>query len=121
MAQIIQATTHSDPRGSLTVIEKILPFEIKRVFYIYNVTAPRGGHRHKRNQTALFCVKGSCKIEVDNGEKKEIYVLDSPEKILLLGPDEYRTMFDFSSDAVLMALVSEYYDPDDYINEPLKK
>lgn len=123
MAKIIEAKTNSDSRGSLTVIDKILPFDIKRVFYIYNVTADRGNHRHKRNQTALVCVKGSCKVNVETDDNNEarMYELNSPEIILFLGPEEYRTMFDFSNDAVLLALVSEHYDPDDYIIKPLKK
>lgn len=123
MAQIIYAKTNADPRGKLTVIEKVLPFDIKRVFYIYDVKEERGNHKHKRNKTALVCVKGSCKVAVssDENQETETYELNSPETILILGPEEYRTMFDFSEDAVLLALVSEHYDPDDYISKPPKK
>jgi hypothetical protein len=116
MAELIYATTHADHRGKLTVIDKIIPFDIKRVFYIYEATTERGKHSHKINKTALVCVKGKCKVRVNDGKKIEIYDLDAPEKILILQPEDYRTMYDFSPDAVLLALVSEHF-VDDYIDE----
>jgi hypothetical protein len=119
MAQIINATTHADSRGKLTVIDKLIPFDIKRIFYIYDVSADRGKHCHKRNISALLCVKGTCRVKVNDGKSTEVYALDAPEKILVLQPEEYRTMFDFSPDAVLLVLASEHFDPDDYIDEPL--
>lgn len=116
MAELIKATTHVDPRGKLTVIDKIIPFEIKRIFYIYDSTVARGNHSHKINRSALVCVKGSCKVRVNDGKKISIYDLDIPEKILVLEPEEYRTMYDFSDDAVLLVLASEHF-IDDYIDE----
>ncbi|MEI6650078.1 MAG: FdtA/QdtA family cupin domain-containing protein [Candidatus Moraniibacteriota bacterium] len=118
MAEILRAKTFVDKRGSLTVIEKVVPFDIRRIFFIYGVSDDRGNHRHKRNRTALVCVSGSCKVKVNTGKSIGIYDLDEPEKILILGPEEFRTMYDFSPNAILLALVSEYYDPDDYIDEP---
>jgi len=118
MAQLIYAKTHPDPRGKLTVVDGIIPFDVKRIFYIYDVKEERGNHGHKRNKSALFCVKGKCKVRVNNAGNITTFDLDLPEKILVLEPEEYRTMFDFSEDAVLMVLASEHYDADDYVNEP---
>lgn len=116
MAQFIEAKTFTDDRGKLTVIDKIIPFEIKRIFYIYDVKGDRGKHSHKINKSALVCVKGKCKVRVNDGKKIDIYDLDAPEKILILQPEEYRTMYDFSDDAVLLVLASEHF-VDDYIDE----
>jgi hypothetical protein len=116
MATFINATTFADPRGKLTVIDKIIPFEIKRIFYIYEATSERGNHSHKINKSALVCVKGKCKVRVNNGKKVAVYDLDNPEKILVLEPEDYRTMYDFSDDAVLLVLASEHF-IDDYVDE----
>ena len=116
MAQLINAITHTDPRGKLTVIDKIIPFEIKRIFYIYGVKGARGNHSHKINKSALVCIKGKCQVRVNDGKKIDIYALDAPEKILILQPEEYRTMYNFSPDAVLLVLASEHF-VDDYIDE----
>ena len=68
MAYIIKLPTYADERGSLTVVEKLLPFDIKRFYYIYNATSQRGGHRHKKTTQALICLGGSCEIYVNNGK-----------------------------------------------------
>lgn len=116
--KIMELPTYRDSRGSLTVLEKILPFEIKRVYYIYGCAAgDRGGHRHKKNIQALICVKGSCVIDCDNGQAKETVLLDKPDKVLLLQPEDWHAMRDFTPDAVLLVLASEYFDADDYIDE----
>jgi dTDP-4-dehydrorhamnose 3,5-epimerase-like enzyme len=120
MAYLIDLPTFSEERGSLTVIEKVLPFEIKRVYYIYNATQKRGGHRHKKTWQALISVAGSCQIYVNNGREENIYILDKPDKCLVLAPEDWHTMDNFSSDCVLLVLASEYYDPNDYINEVYK-
>lgn len=119
MAQIFQLPTFSDERGNLTVIEKILPFEIKRVYYIYNVRGNRGGHRHKKTIQALVCLNGSCSIVVTKGGHRTVTVLSQPNQLLLLYPDDYHTMENFSDFAILMVLSSELFDPDDYIDSPL--
>lgn len=120
MPKIIDLPTHSDAKGNLTVVEKILPFDIKRIYYIYKATGVRGGHRHKRTTQALICVNGSCEIYSNNGKSEEFFTLNSPEKCLIVYPEDYHTMQKFSSDAVLLVLASEYYDKDDYITENYK-
>lgn len=117
MAYLIELKTIVDDRGSLTIIEKILPFEIKRVYYIYDVTAKRGGHRHKKTVQALICLSGSCEIYVDDGTKEETIILNRPDKCLVLEPRDWHTMDKFTEDAILLVLSSENYDPKDYVYE----
>jgi dTDP-4-dehydrorhamnose 3,5-epimerase-like enzyme len=118
MAKLINLKTFTDARGKLTVIEKVLPFDIKRIFYIYGVdNSIRGGHRHRKTYQAAICLKGSCVVFNNDGTKKEIFKLDNPDKCLLLEPRDWHQMHDFTPDAILMVLASEYFDPDDYIYE----
>jgi len=112
---------YTDNRGSLTILERIFPFEIKRVYYIYNCyDSERGGHRHKKTIQVFICVKGSCVIDCNNGVEKKTVVLDKPDLALVLMPEDYHTMHSFTKDAVLLVLASEYYDKNDYIYEDYK-
>ena len=118
MARLIDLKTFTDKRGNLTVIEKTIPFDIKRIFYIYGVDdSRRGGHRHHKTVQAAICIKGSCAIYNDNGTTQEDFVLDKPEKCLVLEPSDWHEMYDFTEDAILMVLASEHYDESDYIFE----
>ena len=120
MAQIINLNTFSDYRGNLTVIEKILPFDVKLVYYIYNVPSKkivRGEHRHHNNIQALICLKGKCEVSVNNGCKKEKFKLNNSKICLILQPKDWHMMHNFSKDAILLVLASEYFDPKDYIEE----
>ena len=110
---------HGDERGQLVALEefKDIPFDIKRVYYIYD-TLPgvrRGFHAHQNLQQILICVHGSCKIHLDNGYETEEVLLDKPTKGLYIAHNMWREMYDFSPDAVLMVLASELYDESDYI------
>jgi hypothetical protein len=119
MAKLIYLNTIFDDRGSLTVIEKCLPFQINRVFYIYGVdNSIRGKHRHKETIQAAICINGSCRISNNDGRTILDYTLDSKSKCLILFPEDFHTMRDFSKDAVLLVLASHHYDPNDYIYEP---
>lgn len=116
MAELIDLKTFTDKRGNLTVIEKSIPFDIKRIFYIYGVDeSRRGGHRHHKTVQAAICLKGSCYILNDDGEKQEEFILDKPEKCLILEPRDWHEMYNFTKDAILMVLASEYFDEKDYI------
>lgn len=118
MPELIKLNTFSDTRGSLTVIEKKLPFTIKRVFYIYNVdNSVRGRHRHHKTVQAAVCISGSCIITNDNNKEVKEYLLDSPDKCLILFPEDYHWMHNFTQDAILLVLASEYFDSKDYIYE----
>ena len=118
MARVIDLKTFTDERGNLTVIEKTLPFEIKRVFYIYGVNnARRGGHRHKKTKQAAIAIQGSCSINSFSNHyiPEEIFHLNSPSKCMIIEPNDWHEMYDFSEDCILMVFASEYYDPEDYI------
>jgi dTDP-4-dehydrorhamnose 3,5-epimerase-like enzyme len=118
MAKLTNLKTFCDQRGNLTVIEKVIPFEIKRIFYIYGVdSSVRGKHRHKKTIQAAICIKGKCTIWNNDGRKKEEFVLDTPDKCLILEPSDWHKMYSFSPDAILMVLASEYFDYNDYIFE----
>lgn len=116
MAYIIDLKTFTDSRGNLTVIEKKIPFVIKRIFYIYGVDdSIRGGHRHKETIQAAITIKGSCTISNNDGNEKNKYILDQPSKCLILEPKDWHIMYEFSEDAILMVLASKYFDENDYI------
>ena len=119
MAHLINIQTFKDSRGKLTVLDQIVPFQIKRLFYIYSVDdTERGGHRHRETYQAAICIQGSCKITNNNGKITELFVLDTPEKCLMLNPEDWHVMHAFSSNAILLVLASTPFDPLDYIYEP---
>jgi dTDP-4-dehydrorhamnose 3,5-epimerase-like enzyme len=116
MANLIDLQTHTDKRGNLTVIEKVLPFNIKRIFYIYGVDdSIRGGHRHHKTIQAAICIQGSCTITCNNGSENQFFLLDKPSKCLMIQPEDWHTMHHFSKDAILMVIASENYEYNDYI------
>ena len=118
MAFLIDLKTFTDKRGNLTVIEKVIPFEIRRIFYIYGVdNSMRGGHRHKTTIQAAICLQGSCRIFNHNGEKESEFILDRPNKCLIIEPVDWHVTNCFTQDAILMVLASEYFDEKDYIFE----
>lgn len=112
---------HSDERGKLVAVEsfKDIPFEIKRVYYMYGVpeNVRRGYHAHRNLEQVLVCVSGSCKILLDDGNERREVILDSPTQGLYIANFMWREMYDFSDNAVLMVLASEYYKEDDYIRD----
>jgi hypothetical protein len=116
MAKLMDLKTFTDSRGNLTVIEKIIPFDIKRIFYIYGVdSSVRGGHRHHKTIQAAICIKGACTIYNHDGTREDDYILDRPDKCLILEPQDWHQMYNFTPDAILMVLASEYFDSHDYI------
>ncbi len=112
---------HGDERGQLIAIEesKDIPFEIKRVYYMYDTGegVVRGHHAHKKLQQILICIHGNCKVRLDNGKEKEVVSLEKPYEGLYVSNIIWREMYDFSPDAVLMVLASEEYREDDYIRD----
>jgi len=119
MAHLINIQTFKDSRGILTVLDSIVPFQIKRLFYIYAVDdTQRGGHRHRETYQAAICIKGSCKITNNNSHVTEVFYLNTPEKCLMLNPEDWHVMHSFSADAILLVLASTPFDPLDYIYEP---
>lgn len=108
-----------DERGQLIAIESgiHIPFEIKRVFYIYGTqpNVPRGQHSHNITKQYLIAVHGSCKVTLDDGVTKETHVLNQPNVGLFQDAMVWGTMHNFSPDCVLLVLANEHYDDADYI------
>ena len=111
--------TFSDERGNLSAVENLLGFDIKRFFYIYGVPKDikRGGHGHFKTKMGLLCIQGSCIVNVSKGGVEEEYLLDSPDKLLLLETMEWHDMENFSNDSILLVLASERYNADDYFED----
>ncbi|MEK5146082.1 FdtA/QdtA family cupin domain-containing protein [Psychrobacillus sp. FSL K6-4615] len=120
-SELMEIGVLGDERGNLSVLESYinLPFEIKRVFYIYSTKdgVRRGFHAHYKTKQALISVAGSCKVSLDNTVRKEDVILDSPNKVLILEPNDWHEMYDFSDDCVLLVLASELYNSNDYIRD----
>ncbi len=110
-----------DHRGQLVALEanRQIPFDVKRVFYIYGTQegVPRGNHSHYKTKQFLVAVNGSCKVTLDNGKEKETFDLDKPNMGLFQDALIWGSMHDFSNDCVLMVLANEYYDASDYITD----
>ena len=119
--ELIDLGTLGDDRGLLVAIEgqKTVPFAIKRVYYIFNTAhgVSRGFHAHKELVQVAVCVKGSCKMLLDDGNSKEEVILDSPSKAVLIDKMVWHEMHEFSEDCVLLVLASEHYDEADYIRD----
>lgn len=120
--ELLEIPKISDPdgRGNLSVIEKdILPYEIKRVYYLYDVpsTSSRGGHAHKKLQQFLIALSGSFDVVLDNGKQRRAITLNRPDRGLLIPNGIWRELENFSSGAVCLSLVSEVYDELDYIRD----
>ena len=121
MKKIKNYKFHSDKYGKLIALEekKDVPFEIKRIYYIYEVESGvrRGFHSHKKLEQVLICVHGSVKILLKTPEYEETIILDNPKKGLYIGPDIWREMYDFNDGAVLLVLANDFYDENDYIRD----
>lgn len=118
---MIQFQPHGDERGMLIALEekKNIPFEVKRVYFMYDTLegVHRGKHAHKSLKQVLFCPCGACTISLDDGKEKKEVRLDKAIEGLLVEACVWREMYDFTPDAVLMVLASDYYDEDDYIRD----
>ncbi|WP_439151674.1 sugar 3,4-ketoisomerase [Winogradskyella sp.] len=116
--QLIDLPKIEDRRGNISVIEKeCLPYEIKRVYYLYDVPsdAYRGGHAHKDQKEFLIALSGSFEVLLDNGVDKEIVMLNKPFQGLLILNGIWRELKNFSSGSVCLVLSSDVYIENDYI------
>lgn len=119
LIKLIDFKNLGDERGSLVALEsyKNTPFDIKRVYYIFSTKTDvaRGFHAHKELNQVLICVSGQCSVLLDNGKQKERMTLNKPSEGLIVEPEIWHEMHDFSEDCVLLVLASDYYDESDYI------
>lgn len=118
--KIVNIPKIEDPRGNLSVIEKeVVPFEIKRVYYLYDVPAgaERGGHAHKKLQQFLVALSGSFDVILNDGKEEKIVTLNKPFEGLLITNGIWRELKNFSSGAVCLVVASDVFEEADYIRE----
>ncbi|MFA9376815.1 MAG: FdtA/QdtA family cupin domain-containing protein [Lachnotalea sp.] len=119
--KILEFNDLGDERGKLVVVEGVsdIPFDIKRVFYIYgsDTDVIRGQHANKKTEFVLINVSGTSKVKIDNGVETEIIELNRPRMGLYLPINLWKDMYDFSEDSVLLVLASEHYDASEYIRD----
>lgn len=119
--QVLDFPDLGDERGNLVVVEggSAIPFEIKRIFYIYGSDAEvvRGCHANLRSEFVMINVSGTSKVKVDDGCESRIIELNRPRMGLYLKSKIWKEMYDFSPDSVLLVLSNEHYDPDEYIRD----
>lgn len=118
--QMLEFPQHGDERGQLVVVEGMqdIPFEIKRMFYIYgsDPEVVRGQHANRKTEFVLINVSGKSKVKVKDGEGNEaIYCLNRPHTGIYLPTMVWKDMYDFSKDSVLLVLASEHYNNSEYI------
>ena len=106
--------------GVLSIAEQLneIPFEVERVYYIYGLEdtkLKRGFHAHKQLEQAIFCINGSFKLMIDDGNEKNYFFLNDPNKGVYMGSRLWHTMFEFSKDCIILVIASDYYDESDYI------
>ena len=120
--KVLEFKEFGDDKGNLVVAEGSgfdIPFDIRRVFYIYGSERDikRGLHANRYTKFVLINVSGSSKVLIDDGKKREVVVLDKPRMGLYLGPMVWKEMYDFSPDSVLLCLASEHYIESEYIRD----
>ena len=118
--KIVEFADLGDERGNLVVIEgegMDIPFDIKRVFYIYgsDATVVRGQHANRESEFLMVNVGGTSRVKIDNGHETKIIELNRPGMGLDLAPMVWKDMYDFSPDSILLVLSSRHYDPQEYI------
>lgn len=118
---LVDLTKMIDPRGNLTVAEgmKDVPFDVARVYWVYDVPAGecRGGHAHRHCREFIVAVSGSFNVTLDNGSDKRTFHLNHPYQGLLVETDIWRTLDDFSSGSVCLVLASDPFLEEDYIRD----
>ena len=120
--KIVEFADLGDERGNLVVIEgegRDIPFDIKRVFYIYGSDSEvvRGQHANRESEFLMVNVGGNSKVKLDNGYETKIVELNRPGMGLYLAPMVWKDMYDFSADSILLVLSSKHYDPHEYIRD----
>ena len=120
--RMLEFPQYGDERGHLVIVEgkKDIPFEIKRIFYIYGSGKDiiRGQHANRKTEFILINVSGQSKVRIRDGRGNEaVFSLNRPHTGIYLPRMIWKDMYDFSEDSVLLCLASEHYDPDEYIRD----
>ena len=119
--RLIEFPQKGDDRGHLVIVEgnQDIPFDIKRVFYIYGSDRDviRGRHANYQSEFVLINVAGTSKVKVDDGEEHKVFHLDRPHIGIYLPKLVWKDMYEFSEDSVLLCLASEHYDANEYIRD----
>lgn len=120
--EVLKFDKHHDPqKGNLSVVQhqKDIPFDIKRVYYLYDVPGgeSRGAHAHKELWQLMIAASGSFRVTLDDGQEKKSFFLNRPYQGLLVKPGIWRDLDEFSSGACCFVLASEDYDEKDYIRD----
>lgn len=119
--RLIEFPQKGDERGQLVAVEgnQDIPFDIKRVFYIYgsDQNVIRGRHANYKSEFVLINVAGTSKVKVDDGEQQKVFELNHPHMGIYLPKLVWKDMYDFSADSVLLVLASEHYDAQEYIRD----
>ena len=114
---IVHLKPFIDERGYTIALEtnKDIPFDVKRVYYLYNATKPRGNNAHKTLKQFLICLNGICRVTLDNGFTRDDFFLDSPDIGLYIKPNTWSILNFYTNNTILLVMASEYYDKSDYI------
>lgn len=117
--KIIELPTFQDGKDGCLSVAEGMPFQIKRVYYIYNLNdnAVRGKHAHKKLEQMLFCISGSFIMELEDSNVKQSIAFDESNVGIYLGPEVWHTMSHFSEDCIILVLASDHYDESDYIRD----
>jgi hypothetical protein len=119
--RIIELDKIHNRKGNLTVVHNQLsvPFSVERIYYMYDVpsNAERGGHAHKELHQLIVAASGSFTISLDDGNGKKSFMLNNPNKGLMVVPGIWRELNDFSSGSVCLVLASMKYASSDYIRD----
>lgn len=117
----INFRVNGDARGSMIVVEgeQAVPFDIKRLFYIYGTdpTVVRGKHANRKSDFVMVCVHGSCKVKITDGTNEIVVSLDDPTKGVYIPRMLWKDMYNFSEDAVLLVMASTHYNSTEYIRD----
>jgi dTDP-4-dehydrorhamnose 3,5-epimerase-like enzyme len=119
--KMLSFNENGDERGRLVVIEgfKDIPFDIKRIFYIYgsDKDVVRGCHANRETEFVLINMRGSLKVKVKTRKVEQVYVLNKPHEGIYLPKMVWKEMYDFSDDSMLLCLASTHYDPREYMRD----
>lgn len=119
--KILNFNVKSDSRGSLIALENLkeIPFEVKRIYYIYDTKPdfPRGAHVHKELEQVLIMMDGSCELVLNDGKDIKNIILNRPDMGIFIGKNIWREMKNFSYGAKLLVLASDFYNEKEYIRD----